>query len=122
MNTDPTRYTGPCLGCGADFVPDLDEGICNACVEGAYAAETVSVTNGANLDGVAPLVTMQRTGDWKHYQPPASDRPSGAARKRLRWSEQAARSKDWRRRRLLGADPTPPKAGIARGRQGVKRG
>ena len=56
------------------------------------------------------------------YQPPASDRPSGAARKRLRWSEQAARSKDWRRLRLLGQDPTPPKAGIPRGRQGVKRG
>ena len=61
-------------------------------------------------------------GHLKRYQPPASDRPSGAARKRLRWSEQAARSKDWRRLRLLGQDPTPPKAGIPRGRQGVKRG
>ncbi len=61
-------------------------------------------------------------GRLKPYAAPMSDRPSGAARKRLRWSELAERSHEWRRRRLLGADPTPPKAGIARGRQGVKRG
>ncbi len=110
MNTELPRYTGPCTGCGADFVPDLDEAICNACVEGAYASETVSATNGANLDGVAPLVTMQRTGDWKHYQPPVSDRPSGAARRRAKHT----RLRD-------GITRIEEKAGIPRGRQGVKR-
>lgn len=69
------------------------------------------VLNGANLEGVAPLVTMQRTGDWKHYQPPASDRPSGAARRRAEHE-----------RLKNGITPVEEKAGIPRGRQGVKRG
>lgn len=48
---------------------------------------------------------------WKHYQPPASDRPSGAAQRRAE-----------RTRLRNGITRTEEKAGIPRGRQGVKRG
>lgn len=48
---------------------------------------------------------------WKHYQPPTSDRPSGAARRRA----EHTRLRD-------GITRTEEKAGIPRGRQGVKRG
>ena len=47
----------------------------------------------------------------RDYQPPASDRPSGAARRRAEHE-----------RLKNGITPVEEKAGIPRGRQGVKRG
>lgn len=89
---------------------------------GAMAAATELMRRAGEEAQEAHDAMATAIGRLKPYVAPMGDRPSGAARKRLRWSELAERSHEWRRRRLLGADPTPPKAGIARGRQGVKRG
>ncbi len=61
-----------------------------------------------------PLLTKDASpmgAGWKHYQPPASDRPSGAARRRAEHE-----------RLKNGITPVEEKAGIPRGRQGVRRG
>ena len=94
MNTEPTT------------LDEMGARVSAAAAETAAAmAAATDLMRRAGEEVQEAAATMEiAVGHLKRYQPPASDRPSGAARKRLRWSEQAARSKDWRRLRLLGQE------------------
>jgi len=57
---------------------------------------------------------------WRTYQPPASDRPSGAAKRRQRWQAvQEFNGREARRDRMLAS--SEPAQRTPRGRQGVAR-